>query len=156
MASIPQIENRIRSDLLRLDQATTEAEAQEAFQALKTHLEELLNSARTLRDEFFKQRNTLARQANKIADLELDQLAQPNPAPPKTYPSPDFTLPETLTVTTNPDFFFIPIQSGRVNIRHIAFLDPHTNTLYLSGGIVRQLSPQDVRKLNFHLQHFQP
>jgi hypothetical protein len=148
------IEKDIAAAFEMIENATEENAAANGYNALKSHINQYLILSKELRKQFYSQRETISHQAKKLSDIDLEiAIGESAPTTPliKSQPS-NHTNPEVLTIQNSPDFFFIQLSFGKVNIRHIALLDMQTKQLILSGGITRHLTDEDdLKKLNYYL-----
>lgn len=153
--TIPVIEQELRQSLTAMEAANDETSAAQAYTSLKSNLEDFIRKTAELRNEYFKIKNTVTQQAHTLAEIELvETIGEKAPGEATPHP-PVYEIPETITVQNSPDFFFIRLSYGFVNIRHIVELDVKSRTLHTLNSN-RHLSGEDVRTLLFHLKMFQP
>ena len=161
--SIPAIEQELRRSLAAMEAASDETAAAKAYSSLKSGIETFILRTAELRNEFYKIKNTVTQQAHTLAEIELAETIglssrpagekAPGEAKNLQTIAPDF--PETLTIQQSPDFFFIRLSYGLVNIRHIVELDVKSKTLHTVNS-TRHLAAGDVRILLFHLKMYRP
>ncbi len=155
--TLTNIEQDIREALSQTAGAETEAAAAIAFQTLQAHLGEYLQRAGELNREHWKLRDTALKQAQTIAGHDLHEsgarAVERAPDELNTFQFSTIDFPETLTVQNSPDFFFIRLSYGFVNIRHIVELDVKSKTLHTVNS-TRHLCGGDVRILLYHLKQF--
>ncbi len=150
------MDQEIRALLSEMESAADEESAALAYRSLKSCIENYLVNTELWKEELFRLKNTIARQAKDITELSIE-AAMGGPAPgesPTIHNSPPQN-PEVLTVQNTPDFFFIRLSYGLVNIRHIVELDAHSRTLFTTQG-TRNLLDKDVQTLLFHLNLYRP
>ncbi len=139
----------IREALAAVENAADESAATAAFANLKSSTEQFLSRTEALREDYYKQRTTIQRQA-----LELTGAAgERAPAPPGEA-AVTLNLPEIVTVETHPNCLFIYLSFGLVNLLQIALLNTQTRTLYLTSGNVLTLEPGDLQRLAYHCKLF--
>jgi hypothetical protein len=126
------------------------------FAKLRAALKEHIDRNRNLREEWYQQRNTIARQAARIADTELDALIgerAPVPGESAQPPSPQF--PDVLTIDSAPNCLFLPLSYGYINLLHITELDLNARMMFTTHGS-RNLSEADARKIAWYLKLYSP
>ena len=155
MRPLKHIEQDIRQCLADTASADTEQAAAQAFQQLNHHLAQYLQRANELNREHWKLRDVALKQAQTIATHDLDDIGHKagESAPGESHVH--FQQPETVSVQQSPDFFFIRLSYGFINIRHITELDVKSKTLRTVNS-TRHLSADDVRTLLYHLKLYQP
>lgn len=149
------IEQGIRQSLAEMEAAADETQAAQAYQKLKSDIGDFLRRSAELREENFRLRNTVTRQANNISELSIEAaIGEAAPSDPRQQ---HFTIhePDTITVQNSPDFFFVKLSYGLLNIRHIVELDVQSKTLFTTTG-TRNLHADDIRTLLFHLKMYRP
>lgn len=152
---MPAHEHELRRALAEMEAAQDETAAAQAYAFLKTSVDSYLRRSSELREEYYRLKSTVTRQAHRLAEIDLTSVTGEK-APEETKTSAaavDF--PETITVQQSPDFFFIELSYGLVNIRHIVELDVNSKTLFTVSG-TRNLHADDIRKLIFHLKMYRP
>lgn len=152
---LKHIEKDIKQCLAETAAAETEQAAAESFQQLTHHLKAFIARANEMNKEHWKLRDTALKQAQTIATHDLEGLGygsigESAPSESHFYSN----LPETLTVQNSPDFFFIRLSYGFINIRHIVDFDVKAKTLYTVNS-TRHLSDDDVLKLLYHIKLYQ-
>lgn len=153
--TLTTIEKDIREALAQTASAETETAAAIAFQALQSHLSEYLQRSGEMNREHWKLRDTALKQALTIAELDLHESgARTGEKAPGEAPQFHIQNPDTITVQNSPDFFFIRLSYGLVNIRHIVELDVKSKTLHTINSN-RHLSSDDVRILLYHLKLYE-
>ena len=158
---LKHIENDIRQCLAETAAAETEQAAAQSFQSLTHHLNAFITRANEMNREHWKLRDTALKQATTIATHDLDEIGhRVGESAPSESHFPAYRTgrhsqqPETLTVQNSPDFFFIRLSHGFINIRHIVDLDVTAKTLYTVNS-TRHLSADDVRTLLYHIKLYQ-
>lgn len=145
------IEQDIRRSLAEMEAAADETQAAQAYQNLKSDIGDFLCRSAELREEYFRLKNTVTRQAKDITELELE-TAIGEAAPGEQQPQHSTIHgADIFTVQNSPDFFFIKLSYGLINIRHIVELDVKAKTLYTANS-TRHLGAGDVRSLLYHLK----
>jgi hypothetical protein len=146
-----QIEQDIRQCLTATANAETEQAAATAFKQLNSHISQYILQATNMNREHWQLRDVALKQATTIATHDLDQIGARvgESAPPETHLY--LSQPETVTVLNPPDFFFIRLSYGLINIRHVVELDVKSKTLHTINS-TRHLSADDVRTLLYHLK----
>ncbi|MEK7253252.1 MAG: hypothetical protein AAB316_00780 [Bacteroidota bacterium] len=155
--TLAQLAAAIRSALSDVENAQDEVSATGAFARLKMLVEAQLSRSEELREDYYRQRNTIQRQAHELTDAASELAAgERAPSAPDELPTVHIQIPEVLTVETAPNCLFVRLSFGLVNLLQIALLDIQARTLYLTSGNVRTLEPADFYRLAFHCQHYQP
>lgn len=150
--TLPQIENSIRNLIEVIENAE---DPTEPFLVLKREISELTTRTTDLRDEYYKQRNTIQRQAHKLAENELSDIIEPASAAPAPAPASaqPINFPDVITAETPPPAAFARLSFGFVNLIHVTMLDVKARQLHTSTG-TRNLNAQDVKTLIYHLKNF--
>ncbi len=151
--TLPQLEASIR----QLIEVIENAEDPTApFLQLKKDISELTSRTTELRDEYYKQRNTIQRQAHTIAENQLADIIGPAsaaPAPPRIVQAPAINFPDVITAETRPQAVFVRLSFGFANLIHVTLLDVKARQLQTTTG-TRNLETQDVKTLIYHLKNF--
>ncbi len=143
--SFPAIEQGIRSSLAGMEAAADEMQAAQAYQNLKSQVEGFLVRYAELKEDYYKLRHTVARQANDISSLALESAGEAAPGEPQPHCFHAHE-PDTVTVQNSPDFFFVRLSYGLLNIRHVVELDTNSQTLFTTQG-TRNLQEADMLRL---------
>ncbi len=146
---LPRLEADIEELLLAIESAD---DPTQPFAALKAAIQEYKSRSRDLREEWYKQRNTISRQAATIAENEIDLLAGHRaPTPPESQPAYIQTTPDVIAIEGAPNCLFVRLSHGFTNLLQIVDLDVKARTLFTTAG-TRTLTDDDTRKLIFHLK----
>ncbi|MCF8245518.1 MAG: hypothetical protein K9J37_13590 [Saprospiraceae bacterium] len=122
------------------------------FAELKAAISEYKTRSRDLREDWYKQRNTISRQASTIAESEIDLLAGHRaPTPSESQPNHLQTVPDVIAIESAPNCLFVKLSHGFTNLLQIVDLDVKARTLFTTSG-TRTLTDGDTRKLIFHLK----
>jgi hypothetical protein len=141
--------SHVRSALAAMDAAETEAAATAAYASLKSQIESFISRTEALREDYYKQRTTIQRQAVELTGIAGERA----PAAPGEA-NVTLQLPEVLSIESRPNCLFIRLSFGLINLLQIALLDVKAKQLYLTSGNVLKLEPEDVRRLVYHCKLF--
>ncbi|HFA48065.1 MAG TPA: hypothetical protein ENJ95_03495 [Bacteroidetes bacterium] len=146
--TLKNIEADLSKAMAQMESAPDENTAAQAYHNLRNFMREYISEAEKTNKERWNLRNTTIRQAKTIAAHDLDQLgAAATQAPSTSQQHFNFSQPDTITVQNSPDFFFIRLSYGLINIRHIVELDVNARTLHTTQSSRQNLSKEDVLKL---------
>ncbi len=147
------IENDIKQALQVIENAKSEKDTANAYNALKSHINAYINQSKALKKQYHSQQNTITHQAKKLSDIEIDfELGEGRTDQPTAAPqTPQVKFPDLITVQNNPDFFFIRLSYGFINIRHVIELDVKSQTLFTATG-TRNLTKEDTQILIHHIK----
>lgn len=142
--SLNQLEADIRRHTSAVTEATDETSAARSFRALQAAQEAYLAKAKEINRERWKTRETVLKQAKQIGEFELTELTGAGERTDEQH----FHVrqPDVLTVQQSPDFYFIRLSFGLLNIRSIDLLHVKSKTLHLNSGTIN-LSAADTRIL---------
>ncbi len=154
--TLPTVEQDIRSAMAALEAAEDEKAAARAYARLHHNTSEYIRRSGDLRSEYYRLRNTVTRQAKDISQLAIEAvIGEAAPSEPTDQAYTSIHQPEVVAIEAAPDFFFIRLSYGFINIRHIVELDVKARTLFTTSG-TRNLQPDDVRILVHHLKLYRP
>lgn len=149
---LPRLEADIEALLATVEHAD---DPTQAFASLKTALQEYKARTRDLREDWYRQRNTISRQAATIAETEIDLLAGHRaPAAPESQPAQVLAAaPDVIAIDKAPECLFVKTSYGFTNLLHVVGLDVQARTLFTTSG-TRSLSDADTRTFIYHLKHY--
>ena len=151
---LTDIEADMDKAIAAMESARDDDAAAKAFLKIKTTFQEYRHRSTELREEYYKQKTTITKQANLIAEREENPQGEPAPS---AAPTPHITIesPEIIALQQSPDFFFIPTSYGFANVRHIVELDLQSQTLITTQGI-RHLQSADAKVISYQLKLYRP
>ena len=126
----------------------------EPFEQLMSAWEEYMFRSRQLREDWFRQRNTVVQQAATIASEDIDRLSAGWLPAIEVTEHPVAPLPDTFNVISAPNCLIVRLSFGFVNLLQVALLDVNSAQLYLCTGAVYQLLEKDVKTISYHLQFY--
>lgn len=149
---LKQIEADIRSAMDALANAPSEAAAAEAYRALGSNLADYLHRANDMNREHWRLRETALKQAQTIADFDIDEITGRTGGPgPSEHHLHNIQFPDVLTVESAPALCIVRLSYGLLNLNHIVELDVKSRTLFTTAG-TRTLQAEDVRVIIHHLK----
>jgi hypothetical protein len=148
---LPKLENDIEALVEAIEQAD---DPTDAFRQLKEALHEYKARSRDIREDWYRQRNTISRQAATIAESEIDLLAGHRaPTPGEGQPPQLHTAaPDVIAIEKAPECLFVKTSYGFTNLLHVVGLDVKARTLFTTSG-TRSLTDEDTRTFIYHLKN---
>ncbi len=151
--SLPQLEAEIVGLVAQVETAD---DPNIPFAQLRATINEHIDRNRDLREEWYRQRNTIARQAATIAETELDAIVgERAPVPGESAQPHTPQFPDVVTIDSAPNCLFLPLSYGYINLLHITELDLNAKMMFTTHGS-RNLSEADARKLAWYLKLYSP
>lgn len=127
-----------------LENASDETAAAKAYDLLRSSLNEYFAKAKDINSERWRMRETALKQAQHISEFEMSEIIGAGEQTSEQHFH--VSQPDVVTVQNSPDFYFIRLSFGLLNIRSINLLDVKSKTLHTTSG-THHLGTEDTRIL---------